>query len=118
MFDVDSVDDFIPEEESLDSLNDAVEVMETQITFNNHRINLPYNQRPGPFSVIAMEEENVKLNEMLQRCKKVIESLNNLTRPENDLDMTIRHEERIKKKVLQKVTDKGQINKKALEELQ
>ena len=117
-FTLDDIETYIPEEENkVEILDGAIDLMETQLSWNRSRLELPLRQRPGPIECEVIRDENVKLDGLIRRCKLAKDVLEAQARPENTLSDVLSNDERMKKKLEKKVYTGGKVNKAALEEL-
>ena len=117
-FTLDDVETYISEEENkIEILEGAIDTMETQVSWNRSRLQLPLRQRPGPIECELIRDEIVKLDQLIQRCKLAKDVLEAQGRPENSLSEMLSNDERMKKKLEGKIYIGGKVNKAALEEL-
>ena len=117
-FTMDQIETYAPEQENkIEELEGAIDTMETQLTWNRSRLQLPLRQRPGPIECELIRDENEKLEGLIRRCKLAKDVLEAQGRPENSPSDVISNDERMKQKMEGKIYTGGKVNKKALEEM-
>ena len=118
-FTMTQLETYAPEDETkLERLEKAITTLETQLNFNQSRLNLPPpDQRPGMIEAELLREENGKIRELIQRCKEAREVLSAQERPENDVNYLLDTDRRLAEQVQKRAYRNGVVNKQAVQEL-